>query len=401
MLFCMTVVLNACKKEKTPDPQPEPEKPVFYSLGVQVGSVNYILPTDDIKTGSISPVGLGVEVPGNELIQSGSFFYFFSRAEKKFYQFELKADGTVAEKASLLVTSYISSRAYSQNLVDENTILVMDPVVWGEPAVKWFTIKIPQFEITASGELNLPTFEKAAGVNWNVNVGKAVLHGSKLVMGSVYYDFDGNYAPGTHVITIDYPAMTNATKVSSETSTGEIGYTNQLFAKTANGDLYVGAYRGPYGPPSDDDVFGYILRLKSGNFQFDDSYFFDLSQVVGEPTQVMQLNFLEGQSAMAMLFNTNDIPTWDDLDKDNYYYAKVDLANKSVSKYNLPKSSVRLARYPLIANGKYITFHKSFATNKTNVVEIDYNGGADAFTIGKQIEGDGVTGISVVQHPAE
>ncbi len=399
MLFGALILMNACKKEKTNDPPPEED--IFYSLGVQVGGVNYILPTDDIKNGSVSPVGFGIEVPGNELIQSGNYFYFFSRAEKKFYQFELKADGTVTEKASLLITSYISSRAYSQNLIDNNTILIIDPIVWGEPAVKWFTIKIPDFTITASGTFDLPTFEKQPGVNWNVNVGKAVLHGNKIIMGSVYYDFDGNYAPGTHVIAIDYPSMTNATKVTSNTSIGEIGYTNQLFAKTSNGDLYVGAYRGPYGPPSDDDVYGFILRIKNGTAVFDDSYFFDLSETIGEPTQVMQLNFLEDQSAMAMLFNVNDIPTWDDLDKENYYFAKIDLPSKVVAKFNVPKSSVRLARYPLISDGKYITYHKSITNNKTNILEIDYRDGANAYTIGKQIAGDGVDGISVVKHPTE
>lgn len=398
-LVCVFVLMNSCKKEK--DPTPPGPKEGTYSLGIQAGSVNYILPTKGISEGSVSPVGFGVEVPGNELIQSGNYIYFFSRAEKKFYQFELKADGTVQEKASLLVTSYISDRAYSQNLIDANTILVIDPLVWGAPSVKWFTIKIPDFQISASGSLDLPTFEKAPGVNWNVNVGKAVLHGNKIIMGSVYYDFDGNYAPGTHTIVIDYPSMANPTKLSSDKSTGEIGYTNQLFAKTGNGDLYVGVYRGSYGPPSDDDVFGYILRIKNGQHVFDNDYFFDLSQELGEPTQVMQLNFLEGQSAMAMLFNPNDIPTWDALDNDNYYFAKIDLPTKSVAKFNTPKSSARLGRYPLISDGKYVSFYKSIANNKTNVLEIEYDGGASAFTIGKQILGDGVSGYSVTKHPAE
>lgn len=398
-LLCAFVLMNSCKKSG--DTPPPPEQESAYSLGVQIGSVSYILPTTGIKEGTVSPVGHGVEVPGNELIQSGNYIYFFSRSEKKFYQFELKADGTIQEKGSLLITSYISDRAYSQNLIDANTILIIDPLVWGEPAVKWLTIKIPEFTITASGSFDLPTFEKEPGVNWNVNVGKAILHGNKIVMGSVYYDFVGNYAPGTHTIVIDYPSMTNPTKASSDQSTGEIGYTNQLFAKTSTGDLYVAAYRGPYGPPSDDNVKGFILRMKSGEFAFDDSYFFDVSAELGEPTQVMQLNHLEGQFAMAMLFNTNDMPTWGDLDNENYYFAKLDLKNKSIEKFNVPKSSSRLARYPLISPGKYISFFKSIANNKTHVLEIDYNGGANAFTIGKQIEGDGVNGISIAQHPSE
>jgi hypothetical protein len=385
MLFAAMFVFGSCKENKEPEP---PKAPSAYSLGVQVGAVNYILPTDNIKEGSVSPVGNGVEVPGNEFIQSGNYFYFFSRAEKKFYQYEVKSNGTVEEKGALLITSYVTDRAYSQSLIDDNTILIIDPLKWGEPAVKWLTVSIPDFKVKASGSLNLPVFEQAPGVNWRVNVGKVVLHGSKLVMGSVYYDLAGNYAPGTHVVTFDYPSMANPTKVTSTKSTGEIGYTNQLFTRTANGDLYVGAYRGPYGPPSNDAVFGYILKIPNGQHTFDANYFFDLSKKLNEPTQVM-------------LFNTNDMPTYGDLDKENYYFARIDLAAQTISKFNLPKSSVRLGRYPLVSNGKYITFHKSLANNKTNVVEIDYNGGPNAYTIGKQILGDGVNGISVVAHPAQ
>ncbi len=400
MLLGSMLVLNACKKD---EPAEEvPEVPSGYSLSVQVGGVNYVLQTEDLfEGGNISPVGNGVEVPGNELLQSGNYFYFFSRAEKKFYQYELKNDGTVEEVASILLTSYISDRAYSQNLIDDKTLLIIDPVTWGEPAVKWLRISIPDFVITASGTADLPTFKNDAGENWKVNVGKAVLHGSKLLMGSVYYDYSGNYAEGTHVIAFDYPSMTNPTKVTSPKSTGEIGYTNQLFAKTSNGDLYVGVYRGPYGAPSTDDVKGYILRFKSGATTFDNDYFFDLSQVIGEPTQVMQLNFLEGSSAMAMLFNTNDMPAWGNLDDDMYYYAKIDLANKTVFKFNAPKASVRQVRYPLISNGKYVTFQRSKTANTAKILEIDYNGGADAFKVGKLIEGDGVNPISVVKHPAK
>lgn len=401
MLLCSAIVFNACKKDEPTD-EPTVEVPSGYSLAVNVGGVNYVLQTEDLfEGGNVSPVGNGVEIPGNELIQSGNYFYFFSRAEKKFYQYELNNDGTVEQVASILLTSYISDRAYSQNLIDDKTILIIDPVTWGEPSVKWVRISIPDFVIAASGTAELPTFKNDAGENWKVNVGKAVLHGSKIIMGSVYYDYAGNYAEGTHAITFDYPSMTNPATITSPKSTGEIGYTNQLFAKTSNGDLYVGVYRGTYGAPSTDDVKGYILRVKSGATTFDNDYFFDLSATIGEPTQVMQLNFLEGSSAMAMLFNTNDMPAWANLDDDMYYYAKVDLAAKTVSKFNAPKASVRQVRYPLISNGKYITYQKSKTANTAKILEIDYNGGADAYKLGKLIEGDGVNPISVVKHPAK
>lgn len=401
-IVCFALMFSCSKDESIDDPTTSEEEAEYYSLGVQIpDGASYSLSTDDLMTGNISPVGNGVEIPGNEFIQSGNYFYFFSRGEKKFFQYEMHADGSVTETASLLVSEYITDRAYSRNLIDENTILVMDPIQWGEPEIKWFTIKIPEFEVSNSGVYSIPTIAKDNGENWKANLGTAVVHGNKLVMPTVYYDFDGNYAPGTRSVVLDYPSMDNETLIESDISTGENAYINNLLAHTDNGDLYIGYLRGFYGTPTDDDVNGYILRINAGETDFDDSYFFDLSAEMGEPTQVMQLDALEGNWAMGMLFNPNDIGEYSNLDNDHYYYAKVDLANQSITRYNMPKADIRLSRKPLISEGNFIAFHKSAANNTTNVLVIDYNGNADDYTIGKTIDGDGVTGYSVVKHPTE
>ncbi len=389
------------------DDENEPQKPAvdpYYSLGVVLADDNssYVLSTDDITKGSVSPVGTGVELPSGEFMQSENYIYFFSRAEKKFFQYELKSDGSVTEKASLLVTQYITDRAYSQNLVNENTILVMDPVVWGQPEIKWFTIDIPAFTVSASGTFNLPTLEKSEGVNWAGNVGRGVLHGNKFIMGTIYYDFDGNTSEGAHAVVLDYPAMTNPTLISTDLTSAELGIiTNNSFISTANGDLYMAAYRGFYGKPADDDVHGSILRIKSGEFDFDESYFLDLSASLGETTQIMQLNHLEGELGMGMLFNDSEVIDWNDLDNDHYYFARIDLPGKVITRFSMPKSDVRLARKPLVDDGKYISFIKSAANNTTNVLEIDYKGGADSFKVGVQIQGTNVQGYSVAKHPVE
>lgn len=401
-LFGSIILFNACSNDDEQGPQPEPEVDAFYSLGIVMGEdfSSYLLSTDNLEEGSVSPVGSGVELNGAEFIQSGNYIYFFSRNEKKFYQYELHADGTVSETASLLVTQYITDRAYSQNLVDENTLLVMDPVQWGEPEIKWLTISIPDFVISASGSFNLPTLEKTEEVNWNANLGRGALHGDKFIMGTIYYDFDGNFAEGTHAIVLDYPSMTNPTLIETQLTSAEIGiYTNNSFLTTESGDLYIAAYRGFYGKPTDNDVHGSILRIKAGETDFDEVYFMDLTQVMGESTQIMQLDFLEGETGMGMLFNDTEIVDWADLDNDHYYFAKIDLHDQTIDKFNVPKSDVRLARKPLAGDGKYISYIKSAANNTTNVLEINYNGDADDYTVGIEIEGDNVQGYSVAKHP--
>ncbi len=399
VLFSAVVILSSCGDDDDPDPiDPTPEPDQYYSLGTIIGDVSYILSTDGLADGSVSPVGNGVEFGSAEFISSGNYIYFFSRDDKKFYQYELHDDGSITETASLLLTQYITDRAYSQNLIGDHTLLVMDPVQWGEPEIKWLTISIPDFVITDNGSFDLPTIEQSPGVNWKSNVGRGALHGDKFVMGTVYYDFDLNYESGTHAVVLDYPAMTNPTLISTELTDAELGiFTNNSFISTASGDLYIAAYRGFYGKPATDDVHGSILRIKNGEFDFDESYFMDLTSVVGETTQIMQLDWLEHETGMAMLFNDDDIGDWDNLDNDHYYFVKVDLPNQSITSFNMPRSDVRLARKPLIEDGRYISYIKSAANNTTNILEIDYQN--DSYTVGLQVEGDNVQGYSVAKHP--
>ncbi len=384
------------------DPEPGTTEGQYFSLGVVLGTdfTNYLLSTDTISEGEISPVRNGVELSGAEYIQSGNYIYFFSRADKKFFQYELLSDGAVTETASLLVTQYITDRAYSQNLVDENTLLVMDPVQWGEPAVKWFTISLPDFVVDESGTFDLPTIEQTAGVNWKSNLGRGALHGDKFIMGTVYYDFDGNFADGTHAVVFDYPAMTNPTLIETNLTTAELGiFTNNSFATTANGDLYIAGYRGAYGVPSDDEINGVVFRIKAGEEDFDESYLLDFSEEMGETIQIMQLDFLEGNLAMGMLMNNTGV-SYANLDDDHYYFAKLDLPNKTITPYNMPESDIRLARKPWIEDGKYVSYIKSLENNTTNVLQINYDGGPDDYEVGIEIEGENVQGYSVVKHPA-
>ncbi len=405
IIFFSGTFLMSCDKDDDmgiDPPAVEPDDKPFYSLGTVVNEVSYILTTDDLENGEVSPIGNGVEFGAPEFIASGEYIYFFSRADKKFFQYQLNSDGSITEVASLLVTEYITDRAYSQNLIGDHTLLIMDPVQWGEPEIKWFTISIPDFTVSSSGSFDLPTIEQTAGVNWKVNVGRGALHGDKFVMGTVYYDFDLNFAEGTHAIVLDYPSMENPTLIETKLTTAELGiFTNNSFITTESGDLYIAGYRGFYGVVPDDNVHGVVFRIKAGEYEFDEDYLLDLTDVQGESTQIMQLDFLEGEIGMGMLVNDDDIGTWDNLDNDHYTYARIDLPNQTIQEFNMPKSDIRLNRKPLIEDGKYVTFIKSAANSTTNVLEIEYNGGADAVTIGANITGDNVIGYSIAKHPTE
>lgn len=387
----------SCEKKKGRQGAPT----VHYSLGLNSDGISYSLPVSDLKEGSVSVEGHGTRLDATGMIPCGRYFYFFSRGEKKFYQYELNTDGTIAKRRDLAVGKYIADWAYSQNLVNDSTILIMDPEKWGEPAVKWFTIKIPDMLISGSGRLELPTKRQKTGTNWKSNVGNGVVHAGKFIMGTVYYDFEGNFAPGSHVVAFDFPGMTNPKLVSTYQTDAELGiYSNNNFVKTANGDLYIAASRGALvGSKTDSKVYGGILRIKDGETAFDQSYFLDLTKALGSPANIIQLDDLDGTLAMAILFDDRKVKGWGDIAGDHYFFAKIDLESRTVLKYNVPKSDAHSAKRPLIEGGKYFTFLKSTLDKTTHVLEINIGGKADAYTKGLLIKGRNVKGYSITKHP--
>ena len=373
----------------------------YVSLGIISGETSYILPTNSPMEDTISPVGNGVEFGGRAFLASGNYLYDFNERNKNFEQYELMPDGNVEEVASILATQYVSDRAFSRNIIDDNTLLVMDPVVWGEPATKWVMISLPDFVVTSSGTFDLPTLEQAPGVNYQINVGKGVRHSDKFIMGTVFYSNEGEFAEGSHAVVLDYPSMTNPTLIGTDLINGELGIISSAnFAQTENGDLYITASGGAsLTKPGKDGQYGGILRIKSGETDFDESYLLDLTQATGTPTNIMHLNYIGNNIAIAQLFNPREV-NWGNLDGDHYTFAKINLATQEVTPYNLPPSGSRLAREPLIADGQYYTFLKKAAESTTHVLRLDPQGGPDDYEIGALIEGDNVQGYSIALHPA-
>lgn len=398
-LLGIAIFLMACDKKQKDSEQISTLS--SYTLGVNDGGLSYAAPANDLEKGNIIVTKTGVRIDATSLISCGNFLYFYNRKEKSFHQYELDPDGSIAQKASLQVGPFVSDWAYSQNLIDDNTILVLDPVKWGEPEVRWFAISIPEFVVSSSGTFNLPTKEQSSGVNWKSNIGTGRIHGNKFIMGTVYYDFNGSFAPGAHVVAFDFPAMTNPTLISTNLTTAELGiYSTNALVTTANGDLYLAASRGAlWGAKTNSNVYGGILRIKAGQEKFDENYFFDLSKAIGAPANILQLDHLGGTSAMAILFDDTMIKGWGDIANDHYFFAKLDLPSQTLTKYNIPKSDAHSAKRPLITEHKYITFLKSTANKTTNILEIDVNGDADAFKKGTLIVGKNVKGYSITKHP--
>ncbi|HEV7378682.1 MAG TPA: hypothetical protein VGN64_02745 [Dyadobacter sp.] len=371
-----------------------------YSLGLSVDGVGYAIPANNLFGDTIHTANSGKPYDAKGLIQSENYVYFYSQPEKKFFQYTIDPRGTLTEKSGIPVAGYVSEQAFSQNLLDKNTILIMDPVKWGEPEVKWVTISIPDFKISGSGTYQLPYMEQTHDMAWKSSIGRAILHAGKVIMGTAYFDFQNNFASGAHVVVFDYPGMTNPRLVSTNLISAEVGaVSTNSFVKSGSGDLYLAACRGAVlGTITDNKVYGGVLRIKKDQTSFDESYLFDLSAVLKQPANILHLDALNGDEAMAVLVDDTKMKGCADIANDHYIFARLELPSKKIQKYNVPKSDARVARMPLITDSRYTSFLKSHANNTVHILEIDTKGGPDAFRKGAVIEGKNVLGYGIIAH---
>jgi hypothetical protein len=387
----------------------------YFTLGLTAAGMNYFLTVDSLLTGTVSPVGNGMEVPGSgdNALQSGKYIYDFTRASKNISQYELKTDGTIVKVADIAGGAYVADRAYSRSIIDDSTLLIIDPLVWGGATMKWVAISIPAFTVRASGSFSLPTTPIPGDTSdWRVNPGRTVVSGNKVYMGSVKWALApagsarGTINPaGSFVYALDYPSMTNPVEISTTKFNAELSGVSAVNTfKTENGDMYfmgtAGWFTGSgFSKPDSSTNFGVVLRIKAGQTEFDTSYVLDFSKALGEPTNAMQLQYVGDNKAIAVLFEEADISTSAALDGDVYSFAKVDLAAKTVVKYSVPKSGSRLSRRGAVSGTKYYTYLKSIAEGNTRILELDLEGGPDAYTLGATIQGANVTGYGLFAHP--
>jgi hypothetical protein len=201
---------------------------------------------------------------------------------------------------------------------------------------------------------------------------------------------------------MDYPSITNAKRIFSDKIDGELGVISaSTYATTEIGDLYVATAGGfskgvsLWGKAINPNKYGGILRIKSGETTFDNSYFLDLTQKLGKPTNIYHLTYVGNDYAIAMIFNPNEVNGWSDLSNDHFEFAKIKLSTQEVKVYSVPKSGSRLGRAPLIFGTKYVNYYKSVSSNKTNILSIDVSN--DTYQIGTQILGDNVEGFMITR----
>lgn len=280
---CVLAALNGCKKNNnTPDPIPEDEHQ--YSAVVAVGAwpniAYYIANVPSLTEGTITIQGSGAELTGKvyaqDVLQKNGFYYHANFGSGRFGKYHVANGALVVDKE--IPYTWLNWSSYVW--IDDQTL-----VIFGTGAndnevneARYSIVKIADMTVT-NGKLAFGDFPENFT---NYSIGFAEHRAGKLFIGYQFVSENWDLYPNMpvhnqmNVGVVDYPAMTVSKILTDDRTTtagGPIVYAAASFIDE-NNDLYFvtdPVYNYDYESPS------VIYRIKSGETELDDSYYFDLS----------------------------------------------------------------------------------------------------------------------------
>lgn len=397
-VLVLAVGFTACEKKENPTPIPAADQ--FFSISIWGEDEQYIAPVPSITEGALSFVGNGIEAESSRYLWHKQYIYLMNITEKKFFQYEMKADGTLTEKAYILTDGVVPNYFQSLTVVDDNTLLVLGTVDDNNGVGGWARISISDFRVIDRGTLTVPY--DAANPGLLFYIGKGFVDNGKFILGGYFYDYvsDSYAADGVKALVYDYPAMNNMKVISSDLADGCVGYDYlHSLDKDEDGHHYFvvssGKYWGGVGGKSG------IVRIKKGQASFDPDYFFDVTTPVGKDACLMGMNYVGNGIAFGTVQYEEMMTSIRDRYKNIAQVVKLDLKNKSVTVMNSPLSPVGMVRHPLVFNNKYYTGITPVG-EEAHIYEFDPAGDANAFKKGIALDGGGYVQVQLIApHPVQ
>jgi phage pi2 protein 07 len=281
LFLLSTIVLFTTSCDSDDNTEISTKDPYVFCLGVTINDATnfYIVTAPDLMSGSVSPVGNGIELIGYRQFQQGNQTLFSAGGLQtaglgsyKLTAFTRGADKNLQQKGNYEFDMDI----YGFEQVDANTMLAIEM-----PQFPWFGNKF-QFR---SIDINSASFtgktvrdmsELTVGSDWPWLTGTRV-HGDKVYM--TYYHanpttFETKNTDTTYVAVYSYPSF-EFIKIMKDTRTGPAGSynANNGIVNDEDGNMYVmssSAITNGYSQSTKNAAF---LRIPSGSVEFDDYYF--------------------------------------------------------------------------------------------------------------------------------
>lgn len=381
-------MLTSCSSDKeggeTPTPTVNPE----FAVAIGTDNGRYLLPIEDLMSGTISPVGKGTNISSiftweENIVQKGRDFYHVNPDASKFgkYRFEDGVLKTIKE----IPFSHLPALYIGWHIWIDDSNLMMGPRGSNHYAI----INVKEMVVTKSGEFDrngIP--EKFARRIYSV-----IPRGNKLIIG---YDLYNEEAKKTnrksYTAELDYPSLTNLQVTSEDSRSAPFGalrngYFNNF---TSEGNSYVLTHPIFLGANYEELPSGF-LRISKGDNKIDPNYFFNTSTLLDNDKQ---LGVADLGNNKVLLINAHDTKTNVKEFNDWWYaamwqYVVVDVKTQKI---------VRKLDFPLLGNSRSAVVNGSkvyIAVNDPNADAVyvwEYDSNSDQLKKGAKIEGaDGDT----------
>lgn len=397
LALIVSLSFTACDKKDNDPPKP-PADQYFTISSWAEGDAQYLAPVPSLLEGSLSYIANGIEAQGSRYLWHKQYVYQMNLPEKRFIQYEMKADGTVRQKAYILTDGIVPNYFQSLNVVNDTTLLVLGAVDGNLGVAGWARINTTRFEVDAKGTLVVPYDATKPGIEFYI--GKGFVDNGKFILGGYFYDNENDTytADGVKALVFDYPAMNNMKLISSNHTSGGIGYDYlHTLDKDEDGHHYFVVSAGKYWTGNGGKSG--LVRIKKGMDSFDPDYFFDVTTPVGKGACLMGMNYVGNGIAFGTVQYEDMMTSIRDRYKNIAQVVKLDLKSKTVTVMNSPLSPVGMVRAPLVFNKKYYTGIAPI-DGEANIYEFDPTGDANSFKKGIALDGGGYIQVQLIApHP--
>jgi hypothetical protein len=313
LTLCATTVFTSCDSE---DDSPAPdagENPYVLSLAIQGSDQSftyYTVPFEDVMNGTLSAVGQGIEQPG---------YYDFTQIDNTIYSIgglgavnvvgiTQNEDGTLTQLGDVSFANSLADIVRA----DDNTLVAVE-ISSASDVVKLHTIDANTVRVSSIKQHPVSDLTNLSGPSYS----GMQISGDYLYLSYYISDPTSFATPSTdkaEIAVYSYPEL-EFIKVIEDTRTGPIGGFNTKtgLIQDEAGNVYALSHSNPANGYSQTTKEGAILRINSGETQFDQSYYFDVEEVTGGKN-ISHWKYLGNGKALAEINTANnaDQARWSD-----------------------------------------------------------------------------------------
>ncbi len=295
------------------------------------------------------------EVPSSEgvimLFMKGGYAYVNDYTGETFKKIQIAEDGSLKDAGSIPTLGVGSVPLYT--FLDEERLLLSSTQPYsGDGVITYQIINISTMTEEGTGTFTLPIqgTDGDAGFSYEQADAYVNFEGKIYIPFVEAYDtevaiYEKAYVAVYNAITLEYEKVINSDKTASLMS----GW-NPGSAISESGDLYMASsntnkWNGNESVPSG------IVRIKSGETEFDNDYFLDITEATG--LHSLGMVYAGNNKAIVQIFNGEFIE-----------YHVADLSSKSVTKLDIPASDYPVRRsFTSLDNGNVAIISNTSSNN--------------------------------------